>query len=126
MSSGRDAVAHQLEHLGADELGLRALAARLEQPHRAVRRPRSRAALEQPALEVVQRRPGGGGVVLGALVQRDHLGASGASSCTVAALPAERVPPGLVGERDPHVGLGEARQASPPRRAARGVSSSKP
>ena len=31
-------VAHQLEHLGGDELGLGALAARLQQPHRAVRR----------------------------------------------------------------------------------------
>ena len=55
----RHAVAHQLEHLGADDLGLRALAARLEQPHRAVRRARLGAGLEQPALEMVQRRPRG-------------------------------------------------------------------
>ena len=35
----RDAVAHQLEHLGADDLRLGALAARLQQPHGAVGRP---------------------------------------------------------------------------------------
>ena len=42
-----DALAHQLEHLGADELRLRALAAGLEQPDGAVRRPPVGRGLEQ-------------------------------------------------------------------------------
>ena len=52
-----DPLAHELQHRGADELGLGALAARLEQPHRAVRRPAVGRRLEQRALEVVQRGP---------------------------------------------------------------------
>ena len=69
----RDAVAHQLEHLGADELRLGALAAGLQQPHRAVGRPLLAAGLEQAALEVVQGGAGRAGVVIGALGQLDHL-----------------------------------------------------
>ena len=60
----RHAVAQQLQHGRADELGLGALAARLEQAHGAVGRDPRRERLEQPALEVVQRAAGALGVVL--------------------------------------------------------------
>ena len=105
----RDPVAHQLQHLGADDLRLGALAAGLEQPHRTVGRPPLGAALEQRALEVVQRRARRRGVVLGALVQRHDLrqrrqllhGRRAAR---------QRVAPGLVGQRHPHIGLADARE----------------
>ena len=51
----RHPVAQQLEHGRADQLGLGALAAGLEQPDGAVGRDACRFGLEQPPLEVVQR-----------------------------------------------------------------------
>ena len=105
----RHAVAHQLEHLGADDLRLGALAARLQQPHRAVGRALLAAGLEQAALEVVQGGPGEAGVVVGALGQLDHLGARGELLHRGRAA-GERVAPRLVGQRDADLGLGEPRE----------------
>ena len=98
-------LAHQLEHGGADQLGLGALAARLEQPHRPVGRALGRLRLEQRPLQVVQRGTGGGRVVLRALRQRHDLGErpqllddGGAAG--------ERDAARLVRQRHEHVGAG--------------------
>ena len=60
----RHALAHELEHLGRDQLGLGALPARLQDPHGAVRREPLARGLEQLPLEVVQGRAGAVRVVL--------------------------------------------------------------
>ena len=73
MSSGGHPVAQQLEHGGADELGLGALAAGLEQADGAVGRDARRVGLEQRALEVVQRAAGARRVVLRARLEHDVL-----------------------------------------------------
>ena len=106
---GGHPVAHQLEHLGADDLGLRALAARLEEAHGAVRRTPLGGGLEQPALEMVQRRPRGAGVVLGALGQLDDL-PQRRELVDGRGAPGQRVAPRLVRERDPDIGFGQPRQ----------------
>ena len=106
MSGARDALPHQLEHLGADELGLRALAAGLEQPHGAVRRAPVGRRLEQRALEVVQRAAGARGVVLGALRQVDHLGGDRPQLLDRRGAAGERDAARLVGQREADVGLG--------------------
>ena len=92
-----DPLPHQLQHLGADELGLGALPARLEQPHGAVRRLPHRSGLEQRALEVVQRRPRRRGVVARTAPAAARPSASGRSSSTVAARPANATRPGSYG-----------------------------
>ncbi len=105
-----DALPHELEHGGADQLGLGALPARLEQAHRAVRRQGGGAGLEQAPLEVVQRRAGGRRVVLRALGQVDELGGQRLQLRDRARAAREGHAPGLVGQRDAHVGLGVADQ----------------
>ena len=62
-----------------------------------------------PRSRLVQRRPRGRRVVLGALVQRDHLGQRRQLVHRRRAA-GQRVPSGLVRERHPHVGLGQAPQ----------------
>ena len=69
MSSGTHAVAHQLEHLGGDQLGLGALAARLQQPHRPVRRARSAPGSNSPRSRWCSARARRGRVVLGAVLE---------------------------------------------------------
>ena len=97
-----DPLAHQLEHGGADELGLGTLSAGLEQPHRAVGREPDRLGLEQRALQVVQRGARPGRVVLRALRQRHDLGQR-AQLLDRGGAAGERDAAGLVGERDEHV-----------------------
>ena len=107
---GFHALAHQLEHLGGHQLGLRALAARLEQAHRAVGRAGLAAALEQPALEVVQRAPGRSRVVLRAVVERQVAVRERLEQLHRGGVAGERSPPRLVGQRHPDLGLRPARQ----------------
>ena len=102
---GQHAGAGQLQHLGGDELGLGALAARLEQPDRPVGRDAAGAGLEQAALEVVERRAGGGGVVLGAVGQQFVAVGERFEQLDGRRPAGERRPPGLVGERDAHLGV---------------------
>ena len=121
----RDAVAHQLEHLGADDLRLGALAARLQQPHRAVgrallaRRPRTDRA-----------RGGGGRAVPARRSGRRARAARPPPRPERAPAPSRRCPPARGGRarraarRRPR--RRRAARACRPRRAARGVSSSKP
>ena len=97
-----DPVAHQLEHLGADELGLGALAARLEQADGAVGRAPGAPGLEQGALEVMQRRAGGRRVVLRALGQVDDVGER-AQLLDRRGAAGEGDAAGLVGQRHDHV-----------------------
>jgi hypothetical protein len=104
-----DPLPHQLERRGADELGLGALAAGLEQAHRPVGRALDRVGLEQRPLQVVQRRSSRRRVVLGPLRQRhdvcerpqllDGRGTAG-----------ERDAPRLVRQRDEHVDAGVANE----------------
>ena len=101
-----DALAHQLQHRGADQLGLGALAARLQQPHRAVGRAPHRARLEQRPLEVVQRRAGGRPRSTPSARAAARPRASGRSSSTVAARPANATRPGSYGSATQHVGAG--------------------
>ena len=121
---GTHAGAGQLEDLGGDQLGLGALAARLQQPHGAVRRAPAGVRLEQAALEMVQRFAGVGRVVLGAvgeqlvplgqrLEQLDRRRAAG-----------ERRAAGLVGERDAAPSAWRASVSTASR--CSGVRSSKP
>ena len=100
---GQHAGAGQLQHLGGDELGLGALAARLEQPDRPVGRDAAGAGLEQAALEVVEGRAGGGSVVLGAVGQQFVAVGERFEQLDGRRPAGERRPPGLVGERDAHV-----------------------
>ena len=103
MSCGRDPLPQELEQRRADELRLRALATRLQQPDRPVRRALRHPALEQPALEMVQGRSRGRRVVLGAVAQLDDLAVGlgqrqqrlhGGGPCL------ERDPAGLIGQRE--------------------------
>ena len=107
---GRHALAHQLEHLGGHELGLGALAARLQQAHRAVGRARIAPALEQPALQVVQRAPGGRRVVLRAVVEHDVAVGERLQQLDRRGVAGERRPPRLVRQRHPDLGLRAAGQ----------------
>ena len=70
---GGGAGAEQREHLGADELDLRTLAAGAQEEHRPARVDALPGGLEQPALEVVEDRPRLGVVVLARPRQRDLL-----------------------------------------------------
>ena len=85
---------------------------------------RSRAGLEQPALEVVQRRPRGARVVLGALGQLDDL-PERRELVDRRRAAGQRVAPRLVGQRHPDVGLASRDSVSTASSCAR-VSSSKP
>ena len=103
-----DPLAHQLEHRGADQLGLGTLAARLEQPDRAVRRPPRRrrartASARGDAAPAARRR-----VVLGPLGQVDDLGGERAQLLDRRRAAGERDPARLVGQRHAHVGSGVA------------------
>ena len=105
MSSGCHPVAQQLEHRGADELGLGALAAGLEQADGAVRRDARRGRLEQRALEVVEGAAGARCVVLGAGLERDVLAGERLEQLDRRRAARQRGAAGLVGERDADVGL---------------------
>ena len=102
---GQHAGAGQLQHRGGDELGLGALAARLEQPDRPVGRDAAGAGLEQAALEVVERCAGGGRVVLGAVGQQFVAVGERFEQLDRRRPAGERRPPGLVGERNAHLGV---------------------
>ena len=98
-------LADEAGDLRCDELELRALAAALQQRDRipgvdrvGLEQPAVRRQLEELALELVQRRPRGGGVVLRARAQRDVL--VGTQLLKRRGAPAERHAPGLVGERE--------------------------
>ena len=102
---GQDARAGQLEDLGGHELRLGALAARLQQPHRAVRRPAAGGRLEQAALEVVQGVAGVGRVVLGAVLEQLVALGQRLEQLDGGGPVGERRAARLVGERHAHVGV---------------------
>ncbi len=103
---GRDPVSHQPEDLGAELLGLGPLAARLEQPDGLPRRHAGRLRLEQRALEVVERRR----LVLRIGRQVDDAVGRRPEVLGQPGPVGEGGPPGLVGERDPHLDAGGAGQ----------------
>ena len=97
---------HQLEHRGADELGLGALAARLQQPDRAVRRRgAARPARTARARGGAARRARGRRVVLGAVLE-DHVSlGERLEQLDRRRAAGERGAARLVGERDADVGV---------------------
>ena len=105
MSSGTHARAGQLEDLGGDQLGLRALAACLQQPDRAVRRPLAGFGLEQAALEVVQGVAGVRRVVLGPVVEQLVALGERLEQLDGRRPAGERRAAWLVGERDADLGV---------------------
>ena len=105
---GGHAVAQQLQHGGADELGLGAFAARFEQAHGAVGRDAAARRLEQPALEVVQGAAGALGVVLAARFEREVLAGQRLEQLDGGGAAGERGAAGLVRHRDRQLRVGVA------------------